>query len=202
MHTGASKRRTIKIVTIIAIVLSSLVIPLLVSSATTESKPQLAPWAFPGAFANYSGMEIFLKNITYGLEYSWKVLAVNSTKAEVFSVVKLQPDSGPPGISSHVSWYTATGSDEAPLSFFSNGTLLYSYDSTATIMGKTIPVTAYVYGPTGSLHTSLIMWKNKDFGLPVQFVLSFGKVMIIAAQLVKTNVPGLLGQESRLANSA
>lgn len=139
MHTGASKRRTIKIVTIIAIVLSSLVIPLLVSSPPSESKTQLAPWAFPGAYANYSGMEIFLNNITYSLEYSWKVLAVNSTKTEVFSVVKLQPESGPPGISSHVRWYTATESDEAPLSFVSNGTLLYSYDGTTTIMGKTIP---------------------------------------------------------------
>ena len=160
-----------------------------VSAAAGDGESRLLPWAFPGAFANYSGSATLPNGIPYTLHYAWKVLKVTGTKAEVLTVMRLQARSGPPSIHHHVTWDTATRSEVARLEFVTNDTLFLNYDSTATVMGKTIPVTVYYYDNKG---TSAILFISKAIGLPVQFIYALDNITSITVRLVETNISGLI----------
>src|SRR3989475_12132701 len=118
--------------------------------AVSSSGPQLVPWAFPGAYASYSGSTILLGEVRYTMYYTIKVLAVDGTRAEVLSQMRFDIGSDPPIIAQHVTWVDATKQEEISVALVSNDTLLYSHDGTLTIGGETIPVIVYAYEHLGN----------------------------------------------------
>ena len=188
----AVRRRFVVVAAAVVVVCSSLLLLLSPAppSAASNSEPQLAPWAFPGAYANYSGSATLPNGIPYTLQYELRVLTVTGTKAEVVTVMAIQARSEPLTIHRNVAWRTATRSEGTPPDLITNDTLFLTYDSTATVMGKTIPVTVYYYDNKG---TSTILFMNKDIGLPVQFIFALDNVTSITVRLVKTNISGLVG---------
>jgi len=159
--------------------------------AVSDSGPQLVPWAFPGAYASYSGSTILLGEVRYAMYYTIKVLAVDGTRAEVLSQMRFDIGSDPPIIAQHVTWVDATKQEEISVALVSNDTLLYSHDGTLTIGGETIPVIVYAYEHLGNPSITVIAWKSKAVGLPVQIRYSLANVASVDVPLVKTNIPGL-----------
>ena len=119
-----------------------------------------------------------------------RVLTVTGTKAEVVTLMAIQARSEPLKIDRHVEWRTATGSEGTPLELVTNDSLYLTFDSTATVMGKTIPVTVYYYDIKGN---TTILFVKKDVGLHVQFMFALDNVTSILVRLVKTNISGLVG---------
>ena len=160
--------------------------------AVSDRGPQLVPWAFPGAYASYSGSTILLGVVRYTMYYTIKVLAVDGTRAEVLSQMRFDIGSDPPIIAQHVSWVNATKQEEISVALVSNDTLLYSHDGNLTIRGETIPVIVYAYEHLGNPRITVIAWKSKAVGLPVQLRYSLADVASVDVPLVETNIPGLL----------
>ncbi len=126
----------------------------------------------------------------YTLQYELRVLTVTGTKAEVVTLMAIQARSEPLKIYRHVEWRTATRSEGRLLELVTNDSLYLTFDSTATVMGKTIPVTVYHYDNKG---TTTILFVKRDIGLPVQFIFALDNVTSIAVRLAKTNISGLVG---------
>ena len=160
--------------------------------AVGDSGPQLVPWAFPGAYASYSGSTLILGELRYTMDYTIKVLAVDGTKAEVLSQIRIEIGSDPPIIAQHVNWSSAARDEEIPFAFVGNDTLLYRHDGNVTIRGATIPVIIYAYEHLGNPSITVIAWKSKAVGLPVQLRFSLADVASVDVPLVETNIPGLL----------
>jgi hypothetical protein len=190
-----AKRRPVIVIGVVGLVVICTLLLLLISAplpAVSDSKPQLVPWAFPGAYANYSGSTIVLGRIRCTMNYTVKVLAVEGTKAEVLSQMRFDIGSEPPVIARHLRWDDATKQEEAPVALVSNNSLLYSQDGTVTIRGETIPVIIYVYEQLGNPNITVIVWKSKAVGLPVHFGFSLANIAPVDVPLVQTNIPGLI----------
>ncbi len=196
------KKTRVVAVGIIAVVTLSSLLLLLLPSPPTESRTQLAPWAFPGAYANYTGSTMLFGKFRYTMNYAIKVLAVTGTQAEVLSQVRYQIGSDSPIVLQHSSWHNVTKDEDTTGAFIANGTLLYSYDANVTIRGKTIPVVVDGYEHFGSPDFSMMAWRSKAIGLPVQLRFSLGNLASVTLPLAETNIPGLLPQESVSGNSA
>src|SRR2546425_8256075 len=82
--------------------------------------------------------------------------------------------------------------EEISVAPVSNDTLLYSHDGSLTIRGETIPVMVYAYEHLGNPSITVIAWKSKAVGLPVQIRYSLANVASVDVPLVETNIPGLL----------
>ena len=160
--------------------------------AVSDSGPPLVPWAFPGAYASYSGSTILLGEVRYTMYYTIKVLAVDGTRAEVLSQMRFDIGSDPPIIAQRMSWVDATKREEISVVLVSNDTLLYTHDGNLTIRGETIPVIVYAYEHLGNPSITIIAWKSKAVGLPVQLRYSLANVASVDVPLVQTNIPGLL----------
>jgi len=160
--------------------------------AVSISGPQLVPWAFPGAYASYSGSTMLLGELRYTMNYAIKVLAVDGTRAKVLSYMRIEIGSDPPIIQQHVTWTDATKQEEISFALVSNGILLYSHDGNLTIRGETIPVIVDAYEHLGNPNITIIAWKSKAVGLPVQLRFSVANLASIDMPLVETNIPGLL----------
>jgi len=188
----AVRRRFAIVAAAVVVVYSSL--SLLLSqappSAASNSEPQLWPWAFPGAYANYSGSAALPNGVPYTLQFQLRVAAVTGTKAEVVSLMAIQARDKPLSIHRHAAWLRATRSEGRPLDLVTNDSLYLTFDSTATVMNKTIPVTVYYYDNKGD---TTILFVKKEFGIPVQIVFALDNVTSILVRLVKTNISGLVG---------
>ena len=188
----AVRRRFVVVAAAVVVVCSSLLLLLSAAlpSAASNGEPQLAPWAFPGAYANYSGSATLPNGIPYTLQYELRVLTVTGTKAEVVTLMAIHAPSEPLKISRHVAWMTATRSEVTPVELVTNDSMFLTFDSTTTVMGRTIPVTVYYCDDKG---TTTIVFVKRDIGLPVQFVFGLDNVTSIAVRLVETNISGLVG---------
>lgn len=125
------------------------------------------------------------------MNYAIRVLAVDGARAEVLSQVRIEIGSDPPIIQQHQTWTDATKQEEISFALVSNGILLYSHDGNVTIRGVTVPVIVDAYEHLGNPNITIIAWKSKDVGLPLQFRFSLGDVASIDVPLVETNIPGL-----------
>src|SRR5438128_2056772 len=112
----AVRRRLVIFAAAVALVCSSLFLLLSPAppSAASNSEPQLAPSAFPGADANYSGSATLPNGIPYPT-VRLRVLTVTGTKAEVATLMAIQARSEPSNVDRHVAWRTATRSEEMHL---------------------------------------------------------------------------------------
>ncbi|TMP99173.1 MAG: hypothetical protein E6K99_05695 [Thaumarchaeota archaeon] len=119
-----------------------------------------------------------------------RVAAVTGTKAEVVSLMAIQARNKPLSIHRHAAWLRATRSEGRPLDLVTNDSLYLTFDSAATVMNKTIPVTVYYYDNKGD---TTILFVKKEFGIPVQIVFDLDNVTSITVLLVKTNISGLVG---------
>ena len=189
---SAVRRRLVIVVAAVVVICSSLFILLSPDppSAASNSEPQLAPWAFPGAYANYSGSATLPNGIPYTLQFELRVLAVNGAKAEVVSLMAIQARNKPLSIHRNAAWLRATRSGGRPLELVTNDSLYLTFDSTATVMNKTIPVTVYYYDNKGD---TTILFVKKEIGIPVQIEFGLDNVTSILVRLVKTNISGLVG---------
>ena len=102
----------------------------------------------------------------------------------------IQARSEPLKIDRHAAWMKATRSEGRPLELVTNDSLYLTFDDTATVMGKTIPVTVYYYDNKGS---TIILFVKRDIGLPVRIIFALDNVTSIALRLVETNISGLVG---------
>jgi len=188
----AVRRRFVVVAAAVVVVCSSLLLLLSPAppSAASDSEPQLWPWAFPGAYANYSGSATLPNGIPYTLQFQLRVAAVTGTKAEVVSLMAIQSPNKPLSIHRHAAWLRATMSEGRPVDLVTNDSLYLTFDSTATVMNKTIPVTVYYYDNKGD---TTILFVKKEFGIPVQIVFALDNVTSILIRLVKTNISGLVG---------
>jgi len=189
---SAVRRRLVIVTAAVVLICSSLFLLLSPAppSAASNSEPQLAPWAFPGAYANYSGSATLPNGIPYTLQYELRVLTVTGTKAQVVTLMAIQARSEPLKIYRHVEWRAATRSEGRLIELVTNDSLYLTFDSTATVMGKTIPFTVYYYDNKG---TTTILFVKRDIGLPIQFIFALDNVTSIAVRLAKTNISGLVG---------
>src|SRR5439155_16615950 len=107
---SGGKKTLIIVVAAVVVICSSLFILLSPDppSAASNSEPQLAPWAFPGAYANYSGSATLPNGIPYTLQFELRVLAVNGAKAEVVSLMAIQARNKPLSIHRNAAWLRAT----------------------------------------------------------------------------------------------
>ena len=173
-----------------AFILSSLPAQSVVSSPSPAgSDSRLATWAFPGAYANFTGNAKLPDGTPYTLQYEWKALAVTGNRAQVFTQMTLQASNRPTHIDHSVTWYAATISQPMRFAFVMNDTMFFNYDSTATVFGKTVPATVYYFDNKGS---TIIVFMDKNNGFPVQFTFALDNVASITAKLTKTNIPGLV----------
>ncbi|MGA2664189.1 MAG: hypothetical protein ABSF83_04520 [Nitrososphaerales archaeon] len=158
-------------------------------AAGTEGLPS---WATPGADVVYSG-KIDVDSTILRLTYEVRVLAVNSTKAEVLSMQNMTIGVGAPITDENVAWVKPGTNDGSTFFFAASGAAAGQYSTTHAVQGKTIPVTAdslQMQTPNGLMLVTTYF--DSPTGLPVAIDLTMGSYPTFDLQVVSTNIPGLL----------
>ena len=145
------------------------------------------PWAFQGAYADYSGNGTLSNGSPYAASLTITALTANGQNVhlqlnESFTV------GGVPTHSFNDSWVSATASPETV------GAVSRTYDANLTLGGKTVATLAYVYQPvvSGNHTRTTTIFDSKSVQFPVALELSIDSTTNINMLLIRTNIPGLI----------
>ena len=166
-------------------------------SAAQQStvRSELYPWAFPGATTVYSG-SANTDGVSFSEAYSFHVLAVNSTKAEVSIYDNTTVDGGPPKVNHDVSWIPALRTGPLPFMFNSGDAGVAQYltrqVTNLVVQGKSVSVTSYTLDLTGQGDLTVTAYFASNGYAPVGYKMVTSGLPTVTLRIVSTNVPGLL----------
>ncbi len=157
--------------------------------ATGETKG-LPSWVVPGAEVVYSGTTS-VDGSSVTMTYAIRVLAMNSTKAEVLSMDNVTVGNGAPISNHRVDWVTPGLNHGSTFFLTGKDAIAGQYSTTQVVQGKVMSVTADSFETADAqLLTTAYFYR---LGLPpVALNLTLGNFPTIDLQVTSTNIPGLL----------
>jgi len=145
-------------------------------------------WPFKGAYAEYGANGTALL-FPYQFSIRLEVVDLNSTATQYLTTYKFTV-AGQTHQNSTTRWVKlASGTTTSPFTpTLPPGRV---YNTTVSVSGKTLDVTAYEYGDQTAVTT---IYVSKQIPLPVQFKFTVGTpptLLSISINLIKTNIPQL-----------
>jgi len=150
------------------------------------------PWAFQGAYADYSGSGNLSNGTPYAANLTLLALTANGQTVHLQENISVTVG-GSSQSQVNDSWVSATAADPQ-LGGVVGGGVSRTYGANLTLDGKTVPVTAYVYPPIVNNNHSLVptVFESKSIHFIVELDFSIDGNPGINIHLTRTNIPGLM----------
>jgi hypothetical protein len=180
--------KTVRYYMVAGIILSSALIT--AGSYVESAHAWPLPWAFQGAYADYSANGSFYHGEPVTGTMSIFVLNADGQNAHLqfnftFGIGdNSQTTSNSSWVSSTV-WALPAGTDPE---------VARTYDTNVTLNGNTVQAVAYVYQPSISNNRTYVStwFVSKSIQFPVEYDISIDNTTSVDMHLVRTNIPGLM----------